>query len=199
MTFVLGLTGGIATGKSTADGIFKELGIPVVDADRISHQLLAIGHLGWRNIKKHFGSAYLMADQNVDTHKLGNYVFSHPAALHKLEQLNLPLIIAQIHRDLAAYEAQKQKLVVLDAPTLFENQLQNICDAVLVISLPAAVQQQRLQQRDHLTVSEAQARIRSQMPLRQKEHLADYVIANTGTIEALKQQIISLLAKIKEA
>lgn len=199
MTFVLGLTGGIATGKSTADQILKSKGIPVIDADQIAHQLLAVGQAGWQNVKQAFGPAYLLPDQRINRQKLGNYVFEHPRALKKLTGLNVPLIIAKIEEEIKSYRAQKKGLIVLDAPTLFENKLQHLCSAVVVITLPQKLEIERLRQRNHLTDQQARARIQSQMPLKEKERLADYVIANTGTIKELEQKMCLLLNKISEA
>ncbi len=193
MTFYLGLTGGIATGKSTADRFFENHGINVIDADRIAHQQLAVGQIGWQNIETLFGRTYFKPDLTIDRRRLGEYVFHHPDARRKLEALNHPAIMKQIGIEMAAVTSG---LCIVDVPLLFENQQQARYDATLLITLPQELQINRLMTRNHLNREQAMARIKSQMPLSQKAVLATYVISNTGTSQNLFQKLELLLAQL---
>ena len=198
MTYVLALTGGIATGKSTADQFFKNKNIPVVDCDQIAHDLMKPKNASWQAIKDNFGTEYLNSDQTINRKKLGQLVFSDPTALNKLNQLTHPLIFDKTIQKIKMY--QDKDIVILDAPVYFESNLnkKKIANGVLVITLPEATQINRLKQRNNLTDEEAKMRIKSQMPLNKKAQMADFVIANTGTIEELENKLEQLLIKIKE-
>ncbi|GFZ26666.1 dephospho-CoA kinase [Lactobacillus corticis] len=197
MTFILGLTGGIATGKSVADQYFKAQKLPVVDSDQIAHRLMEPGQSSWQAILAHFGSAYLNPDQTINRKKLGHLVFSNPQALAKLNELTHPLILAEIRSELAAYRAAGKKIVIYDAPLMLETGSQRLCDKVLVISLPHQLQIERLMARDGLSQGQAEARIASQMPLAEKVAKADYVIENTGTIKDLERKLAQLLEDLE--
>ncbi|EEJ72758.1 dephospho-CoA kinase [Lactobacillus ultunensis] len=198
MTYVLALTGGIATGKSTADQFFKNKNIPVIDCDQIAHDLMKPQNASWLAIKEHFGPAYLNADQTINRKKLGQLVFSNQNALDQLNQLTHPLIFAKTIQKIKEY--QKQKLVILDAPVYFESGMdkKKLADGVLVITLPQKMQLARLKKRNGLTDKEARIRIDSQMSLAKKAEMADFVIENTGTIKELEKKLEQLLIKIKE-
>lgn len=197
MTFVLGLTGGIATGKSTADRFFKKRGIPVIDSDQVAHQLMGIGQPSWLAIKKEFGPAYFNSDQTLDRQKLGQLVFEQPVKMRRLNRLTHPLIREVILDRLRALKKEGVRIVVLDVPLLYECHSQILCDQVLVVTLPEQVEIERLRQRNNFSEKQARERIKSQMPLKEKEAKADYVIANTGTIKELEDKLAHLLAKIE--
>ena len=198
MTYVLALTGGIATGKSTADQFFKDKNIPVIDCDQIAHDLMKPQNASWKAIKENFGTAYLNKNQTINRKKLGQLVFSDQKALKQLNQLTHPLIFAKTVQKIQNY--QTQKLVILDAPVYFESRMnkKKLANGVLVITLPQEVQLARLKKRNGLTDKEAKMRINSQMPLAKKAAMADFVIENTGTIKELENKLEQLLLKIKE-
>jgi dephospho-CoA kinase len=198
MTYVLALTGGIATGKSTADQFFEKKNIPIVDCDRIAHALMEPKNASWQAIKDNFGEEYLNDDQTINRKKLGQLVFSDKSALNKLNQLTHPLIFDKTIRKIESY--QNEDMVILDAPVYFESgwDKKNIADGILVITLPETVQIDRLKQRNNLTDEEARMRIKSQIPLDKKIQLADFVIENTGTIKELESKLEQLLNKIKK-
>lgn len=193
MTFYLGITGGIATGKSTADKHFKDLGYNIIDADEIAHAQLKINQPGWQNIKKYFGVKFLNADQSINRGKLGQLVFNDRNALNKLNELNLPLIKKEIVRQM---QLAKEKLVVVDVPLLFEINAQNLFDKTLVITASEKIQLRRLMTRNKLTRLQALARIDKQMPLTQKIKLADYMIQNDGDISQLNKKINQLIKQL---
>lgn len=198
MTYVLALTGGIATGKSTADRFFKANKIPVIDDDQIAHDLMEPGQASWQAIKDYFGLEYLNADQTINRKKLGQLVFNDPRALTKLNDLTHPLIFLQTKKLLNKYQAQP--IVVLDVPLYFESGMdkKKLANGVLVITLPEKVQLKRLKERNHLTDEEAKSRMQSQLSLAKKEQMADFVIENTGTIKELENKLAQLLLKIRE-
>lgn len=198
MTYVLALTGGIATGKSTADQFFEKKNIPIIDCDKIAHDLMKPQNASWRAIRDAFGTDYLNDDQTINRKKLGQLVFSDQTALNKLNQLTHPLIFDKTVQKIKKY--QDEDVVILDAPVYFESgwDKKNITDGILVITLPEAMQIDRLKQRNNLTDEEAKMRIQSQMPLNKKAQMADFVVANTGTIKELENKLEQLLLKIKE-
>lgn len=197
MTIVLGLTGGIATGKSTADQYFRRKGIPVIDADQISHDIIDIGKPAWEKIRAHFGPKFLNEDQSINRRKLGQFVFQNANELKVLNDITHPLIHEEIIQQIAVAKQKGVDLIVLDAPVLFETNGDLDCDQTLVISLPPQLQLERLIERNHYSIEEAKARIASQMPLRDKEARATYVIENTGTIKELEEKLTKVLNKIK--
>ena len=198
MTYVLALTGGIATGKSTADQFFEKKNIPIVDCDKIAHDLMEPKNTSWQAIKDNFDEEYLNDDQTINRKKLGQLVFSDKSALNKLNQLTHPLIFDKTIQKIESY--QNEDMVILDAPVYFESgwDKKNIADGILVITLPETVQIDRLKQRNNLTDEEARMRIKSQIPLDKKTQLADFVIENTGTIKELESKLEQLLNKIKK-
>lgn len=198
MSYVLALTGGIATGKSTADQFFKANKIPVIDDDQIAHDLMEPGQASWQAIKDYFGSEYLNDDQTINRKKLGQLVFKDSRALTKLNELTHPLIFLQTKKLLNQYQAQP--IVILDVPLYFESGMdkKDIANGVLVITLPEQLQIERLKKRNNLSDEEARMRINSQMPLAEKEKMADFVVANTGTIKELENKLEQILIKIKE-
>ena len=198
MTYVLALTGGIATGKSTADQFFEKKNIPIVDCDKIAHDLMEPKNTSWQVIKDNFGEEYLNDDQTINRKKLGQLVFSDKSALNRLNQLTHPLIFDKTIQKIESY--QNEDMVILDAPVYFESgwNKKNIADGILVITLPETVQIDRLKQRNNLTDEEARMRIKSQIPLDKKIQLADFVIENTGTIKELESKLEQLLNKIKK-
>lgn len=196
MTLVLGLTGGIATGKSTADEFFKKKNIPIIDSDKIAHNIMNVGKPAWKQVKIIFGQNYLNQDQTVNRKKLGELVFNNSAELKKLNDITHPLIYQEIQEKIKVEKDKGTPLVIVDAPILFETGGQSYCDKTLVISLPKDLQIKRLMERNNLTRDEALSRIKSQMPLDQKEKLATYVVDNAGTIEELESKLEQLLKEI---
>lgn len=196
MSTVIGLTGGIATGKSTASAFFKKEKIPVIDADAITHQLYGENATGSRAVKQAFGAEYLDKKGRVDRQKLGQLVFNQPAALQKLDRIIHPLVVQELKKQIKQ-EEKNYNLLVIDVPLLFESGLDKLCDAIIVISLPEELQVKRLMERNQLTKQQAITRINSQMPLSEKEAKATYVVSNTGTIEVLEDNLSKILFKIE--
>lgn len=196
MTYFLGLTGGIASGKSTADEFFKKKKIPIIDSDLIAHKIMEIGQNGYKAVVDYFGTDILNDDQTINRRKLGGIVFNDKAKLKKLNELTHPLVHQEIKQQMAQYRANQEKLVVIDVPLLFESGFESLCNGVLVISITPELQIERLMKRNDFTKKEAIARISNQMPLSEKEKRATYVVANTGTIDDLEKKLSDLLQEI---
>ena len=197
MTLVLGLTGGIATGKSTADKFFEEKNIPIVDCAEIAHNIMNVNKPAWKDIKEVFGEKYLNEDQTINRKKLGKLVFNDPTKMKILNEITHPRIFQEMESQIAQYKSEGYSLIIVDAPVLFESHSEKYYDKTLVISLPQDLQIKRLMARNNLTKEEALSRINSQMSLKEKEARATYVIENTGSVEDLYKKLNELLTKIK--
>lgn len=193
MTFYLGLTGGIASGKSTADEFFKKQGYDVIDLDEISHHLLEPHQASWEGVKSEFGPKFLKADQTIDRKKLGQLVFSDIEELKKLNAITHPAIMQEAQKQIQASQAD---LCVVDEPLLFEDGDQQKYDATLLIAIDPILQVKRLMARSQLTQQAAKRRMEAQMPLRIKRKFADYVVENNGSKADLEKQLQDFIAKL---
>lgn len=189
MTFILGLTGGIATGKSTVSRYFAEKGIPVVDADLAARKVVEPGTEGLAGIVAHFGPAILNMDGTLNRKKLGSIIFADEAKRQVLNQTLHIHIRRQIQNETQVLLDQKHSLIVLDIPLLFESGYDKNCNAVMVVYTTPEVQKQRLMARNNLTEQEANDRISSQISIDDKKALADIVIDNNGSLEATYEQV----------
>jgi dephospho-CoA kinase len=193
----LGLTGGIASGKTTVSVFFSECGALVVDADRIAHAATANGLPAWKAVVAHFGESILGPDGEIDRRRLGEIVFRKPAERKRLEVIIHPHVFAQITADIERAAAdQPNALVVLDVPLLFETGMDRDLDAVAVVYVPEIIQIERLIARDGLTPEQARARIDSQMPIEEKRRRADIVIDNTGPLETTRRQVRGICRRL---
>ena len=189
-TAVLAITGGVATGKSFVAAYFRQAGAKVIDADRIARQVVRKGTPVYRNIVREFKEGVLKSDGTIDRKKLGEIIFSNPAARKKLEELTHPAIIKMIKEKVAAYgDRKKPGIIVIDAPLLFEAGLERIVDAVLLVSLPRRMQIARLMKRDRISDQEAVARIGAQMPTSKKGKMSDFVIDNSLSPAVVKKTL----------
>lgn len=186
------LTGGIATGKSTAARFLQELGYPVIDADRIAHGLIEPGAPAYQEVVDAFGSAIQQEDGTINRKALGAIVFSDERQRTRLNGIMHPHVRAQMDAELKTL--RDEPLVFLDIPLYYEAEHMPALPVWLIYA-PKDVQLQRLMKRDALTQREAHARITAQMEIETKRMLADRVFVNTGTTEELKQQ---LLAAVQE-
>lgn len=188
MSVVLGLTGGIATGKSTVVHVFKNLGFPVVDADIIAREVVEPGTPGLSEIVSFFGTEILNSDGALNRKKLGTIIFSDVEKRSVLNKILSPFIKKRI---LDEIEAKKNEtpLVIVDIPLLYEGGYDKFVDQVAVVYVPGKVQLIRLMTRDHLSEKEALERIRSQMPIEEKKKSADIVFDNQQSVENTKKLI----------
>jgi len=194
---LVGLTGGIASGKSTVAKILAELGAAIVDADVLSREVVAPGHDGWKEIVATFGREVLQADQNLDRQKLRTLIFNNPAARKQLEAIIHPRVRALAEQRIREHGEAGYAVVVYEVPLLFEGNLQEWLRPVILVASNVDLQRQRLQRRDGLDATAAQKHIDAQMSLEDKRKLADYVIENDGSLADLESQVRSVLAKIQ--
>lgn len=191
----IGLTGGIASGKSVAAAYLEQLGAAVIDADIVSRQVVAPGSPALAAIVKHFGGKFLLPDGSLNRRLLREYIFDHDRQRERLNQILHPAIKEEMRRAMASADAA---VVVLVAPLLLEAGFQDLCDEVWLLYVPESVQMARLLRRDGITRALAKAMIDSQMPFEEKRPYATEIINNCGDEEALKKELKALYFQIKE-
>lgn len=193
MTIIIGLTGGIATGKSTVSSMIADFKIPVIDADQIAREVVEIGKKSYHELIRVFGPQILQANQMIDRKKLGEIIFTDQTKREQLNNIIHPAIRKEMQRKKDYYVNLSVKSVVLDIPLLFESELEEFVDKIIVVYVDESIQLKRLMKRDHLSKKDALKRIDSQMPTSEKIKLADVVIDNSQTREDTLQQIQSTL------
>jgi dephospho-CoA kinase len=193
---LFGLTGGIASGKSTVAAILRRLGAAVINADELSREVVQPGQAAWKEIVETFGSDILQKDQSLDRKKLRTIVFHNPEARKKLEAIIHPRVRSLAEQRMRELAAAGSSIIAYEVPLLFEAQIHLWLRPVILVACDPATQKQRLRQRDQLTDIEAQQHLDAQMALEDKRKLADYVIENTGSLEDLEQQVRAVLQKI---
>jgi dephospho-CoA kinase len=177
------LTGGIATGKSSASAILKELGFEIVDADKIAHSILDREFIA---IGKLFGKKYIKDDNSINRKELGKLIFNNKRAKEKLENFIHPLIYKEI-TDIADRFDRLKKRYILDIPLFFETNRYRV-DRVIVVYTPRDIQLQRLIKRDKISKEEALARLNAQIDIEEKKRLATYIIDNSGDFKNLEKE-----------
>lgn len=187
----IGLTGGIASGKSLVSSYFQELDIPILDADKIYKNLLKTNKLLYNEIKKTFNL------EDFTLKQLGEIVFDDQIKLKTLNKIAHPYVIRYFAEQLKKM-AKTEKFVVLDIPLLFEAKMESYCDVIICVYVDEIIQIERLMKRNNLTKEEALKRINSQMPLSEKCKISDYVIDNSQDRDYTYQQFTEIFNKIKE-
>ena len=191
----IGLTGSIACGKSNVSAVLRELGAAVVDGDLLSRELTAPGGPALPAIRETFGDGVFHADGTLNRRALGDVVFASDAARQRLDGLMQPLLRSLILRRMEEARAGGAKICVLDMPLLFEAGLDTLCDTVWCVHLPREEQLRRLMARDGLTLSQAEARLRSQLSSEEKAARAQVVIDTSGSIDETRAMIPALYAR----
>jgi dephospho-CoA kinase len=194
---LVGLTGGIASGKSTVAKTLESLGAAIVNADTLSREVVEPAREAWKEIVAAFGPEVLQPDQSIDRQKLRTIIFNNPAARRKLESIIHPRVRALAEQRIREYTAAGYGVIVYEVPLLFEGNLHEWLRPVILVACDVDTQLQRLQQRDGLDQAQAQKHIDAQMSLAEKRRLADYVIENNGTLDELKRQVEAVLEEIK--
>ncbi len=190
---LVGLTGGIATGKSTVAGMFKRCGAVIIDADALARDVVQPGKPAWREIVKAFGKTVLNPDRTVNRPALGGKVFGHPAKLRQLERIIHPRVAReQIRLTKQAARKDPNAVVIYDVPLLFEAGIDERVDTTIVVTADRETQIARLKTRNGLSRAEALRRIKSQMPLTEKRRRADFTLDGTLPLPQLKKQVRSL-------
>ncbi|MFP7171861.1 dephospho-CoA kinase [Terribacillus sp. 7520-G] len=192
MGIVIGLTGGIASGKSTVSDLFREYDIPVIDADVVAREVVEPGEPALAAIVDAFGAEILLPDGTLDRPKLGGIIFRDPQKREVLNGIVHPVVRERMTAERDRLKS-KHPAVVLDIPLLFEGKQLHLVDKVVVVCVDPQVQLERLMLRNSLTEQEALDRIGSQMPLDDKAARADAIIDNNGSREETKEQLKQLL------
>ena len=192
---VLGLTGGIACGKSNISQTLRELGAVIVDGDVLSRELTAPGGAALADIRAAFGEGVFHPDGTLDRRALGSVVFGDDKARDKLDAIMQPLLLTLILRDIEDARLNGASVCVLDMPLLYEKDIDRLCGRVWCAYVPREMQLSRLMERDGFTREEAEARLRSQLPAEEKAARADVVIDTSGPMDYTKECVISLYAK----
>jgi dephospho-CoA kinase len=194
---LVGLTGGIASGKSSVAAILRRLGAAIINADELSREVVQPEQEAWKEIIETFGPDMLQEDKTLDRKKLRTLVFDHPEARKQLEAIIHPRVRALAERRIGELTAAGSSVIVYEVPLLFEGQIHLWLRPVILVACDIKTQKQRLLERDQLTELEAQKHIDAQMSLAEKRKLADYVIENDGSLAELEQQVHSVLQKIQ--
>ena len=192
----VGLTGGIATGKSTVSAYLKQQDIPVIDADLVARQVIEPTGLAYPEVKAAFPTAFI--DGQLVRSKLGDIIFHDNEKRLLLNKLMHPKIRQQMLELADQYEQSGHSLIVFDIPLLLEGDWKQLVDQVVVVYCNASLQKERLMERNQLSAEEAQARIDSQLDIEQKKRLADHILWNEGKHEALYQQIDTWLKSVQD-
>ena len=192
---VLGLTGSLGMGKSTAAAMLRRLGVPVHDADAVVHRLLGRRGAAVAAVAREFPQT--LADDRIDRAALGRRVFGDPAALRRLEAILHPLVRAEEKRFLAAARRRRAPAVVLDIPLLFETGGERRCDGVIVVSAPAWLQRQRAMRRPGMTEARLKAIRAQQMPDREKRRRATWVVPTGMSRSATLRRLRAILRAIR--
>ena len=188
MAKILGLTGGIASGKTTVSNYFKKLKVDVVDADEIAHKIMRAGQPVVGEIAAYFGEEVLLENGEINRERLGKIVFESDEKREKLNQIVQKKIRKKIKEE--RDKLLDKKLIVLDIPLLYEQSYEELVDQVMVVSVKETIQKKRLMDRNsQLTEEDALNRIASQMPLEEKVRKADVIIDNNGSIESTVEQV----------
>lgn len=194
---VVGLTGGIATGKTTFAAALRTLGVPVVDADVLARQVVEPGKPALEAIVRTFGRDVVAADGTLDRKKLGQKIFADPLSRRKLEAITHPAIREAMIAETIRLDAAGHDLAFYDAPLLFEVGLDQAMDSVVVVYAPRSAQVARLAAREGSSEADAQARLAAQWPIDEKAARADFVVDNTGGVGDLTGKAERLLADLR--
>jgi len=196
---IIGLSGGIGSGKSTVAKILVDSGAVVIDADQVVREVQQPGSPGLEEIVESFGRDILLPDGNLDRKALGDVVFRDPEALVRLNQIIHPKVSAEMARRLMEALETQPALVVLDIPLLFEGKKSGKgtasvipFDATVLVWVPADLQVERQMARDACDEGEARRRMAAQLPIDEKRKLADFIIDNAGTLEETRKQVEEL-------
>ena len=194
MSKVIGLTGGIASGKSTVSELLTAFGFKVVDADTAAREAVAKGTPGIEKVREVFGDEAIDENGEMDRKYMGDLVFNYPGERIKLNEIVHP-IVREIMEEKKQQFLKEGHNVIMDIPLLYENELQDTVDEVWVVYTSESIQIERLMERNDLTQEEAKARVYSQISIDKKSRMADHVIDNLGDKLELKQNLERLLSE----
>jgi len=196
---VVGLTGGIASGKSTVSRMFEQAGIPVICSDELAREVVRPGSQGLAEIRRIFGDAVLDYEGKLDREATARLVFQDRSKRKILESIIHPRVAEEQNKRLRTLERQGHSIVIVDVPLLYETGWERFVDLVVVVYVPRHVQEERLVNRDGMSVEDARSRLDAQMPIDEKKRLADRLVDNGNTLEHTHRQVESVIEELKEA
>lgn len=192
----IGLTGGIASGKSTVAALLEQHGAALIDLDRIAREVVLPGSPVLKQIVDRFGSDMLQDDGSLHRKRLGEIVFRCAADREALNAITHPAIRQVMFQQMAAYEEEEpNRLIVVDVPLLYESKMEHLFEEVMVVYVPRQLQLKRLMERDGITKEQAEARLNAQLDIEAKRAQADIVIWNDQGIEETKEQVLLFVKK----
>jgi dephospho-CoA kinase len=194
---VIGLTGGIATGKSTVASMLRRLGAKIIDADELAREIVKPDREAWREIVEAFGRGILRKDRTLNREKLRKIVFADQRSRKLLESITHPRIRALARERIEKLAAEGAAVIIYEAPLLFENRVHLWLRPVILVASNSKIQKRRLRERDRLSESEIRNHLGAQMPLEEKAKLADFVIENSGELKDLERQVREVWEKIR--
>ena len=192
MALIVGLTGGIGGGKSTVASMFRDLGAKIINADKLGHSVILPYKPAWKKIVKLFGKDVLQNDLTIDREKLGKMVFANQIFLKKLNEITHPEITRLIKKEINLAKNKihnQEKVLIIDAALIYEAKIDGFMDKIIVVYIDKDEQISRLIKRNNLPKNEALQRIRSQIPMKEKAKIADYVIDNSNSLDKTKKQV----------
>ncbi|WP_134699912.1 dephospho-CoA kinase [Ammoniphilus sp. YIM 78166] len=195
---IIGLTGGIASGKSTVASMFKELGCVIIDADKVARDVVKPGQEGLEAVVHRFGPQILTQEGELDRKALGAIIFHNEEKRKELNSILHPLIRKQMQREKEEALQANPPLIIMDIPLLFESQLEQTVEAVIVVYVPPNQQLERLMQRDQISREEARRKMDSQMPIDEKKKRADFIIENSGSLAETRTQVEAIFTKLSK-
>lgn len=195
--FKIGLTGGIASGKSTVSKVFRDLGINVIDADVIAREVLVLYPELLEKIRNTFGDHFFTEDGSLDRKALGNYIFKYHGERLKLDSIMLPPIKEEIFKRIDDLEKSGIKLCIVDAATLIEQGIHKQMDMNILVWVDKNTQIERLRKRDNISLEQAMNRINSQMSLEEKKKHVDFIIDNDKDLNYMREQVEEIMNVIK--
>lgn len=188
-----GLTGGIATGKSTVTRMLRQRGVPVIDADQIVEELMAPQRAGWTKVRQEFGPGFFDASGQYDRKKMAALIFDNPRERARLEGVLHPLVQAEVLSQRQLLASQGKDFALYDVPLLFEKNLSGLFDGVIVVAADEPTQRQRMVQHRGYSPEQVERRMKAQVPIQEKIKQADFVVDNSGDISHLEREVERLL------
>jgi dephospho-CoA kinase len=196
---LLGVTGGVASGKTTVVRMLEQLGAPVIDFDLLSRKVVEPGKPAWKEIVAYFGEQVLLEDRTLDRKKLSDIVFRDMEKRKKLEGFIHPRIFEEFIRLVKEITSKDPDAIIqVDVPLMIEMNLQYIFHKILLVYMPEEMQVERLMKRDRISEETARNMIRSQLPIEEKRGYADFIVDNSGTLEETRRQVEEIWKKLKE-
>ena len=194
---IVGLTGGIASGKSTVSEMFRESGAAVICFDELAHAVVEPGRPALEDIRRIFGEEFITPEGGLDRAVMAAAVFPDEGKRKQLEAIIHPRIYEEVQNRVTEFGRQGHSMVVKDIPLLYEIQYERRCDCVVVVYVPREVQKQRLVSRDGMSPEDASSRLDAQIPIDEKRARADYLVDNAGDLDSTREQVDRILEELR--